>query len=664
MAWAVWGVMLLAAISTATPVAAQEPEQDLERTDLGWMSIEELMKVNVRVGSLKGERLLSSPSMVSVIDSEMIREYNLQSVAEAVNLVAGFSVLRTYFKQDIPTARGVLQNHYANKVLVLINNVPTWMAVTGEGALGRIDIHDVDRIEVLRGPASVLYGTNAYSGAINIVLKNPRDHRSEMQLGVTDDLGFRVGGHLLHAQGELELLVSANAIDESGQRLDLTDETGRTGSVKQPLESSNLTVQGRVGPHSFLANAYEMDEGYLGVVPTFAGGAGNGHELRGALLSYTFSSRLGSRTGIDAGLTYDWNERDFSRSEDDSIRGNVEGFRIIGSAKAIVDISEAFGLEAGIDWERRRSLHYDTYSRIENRALSTNNMRDREVDEHSLFVQLSYDAAPFELLIGSRYTDNELLGDNVSSRATMVYSISPGQSFKLMAGQSFRAPSLFELYFQTPSNTVYGNTALEPETNDTVELAYMVSRGNLYLEALAYHGRYDDKIFRVRRYPVFTDDADDTSTIYINGDEFSADGLELSVAYRRPKEISLFLSYGYVNGDDGDDVDASDHYNFKYVPKHTIAAGLTRYLGDVWLSGLLTYQSSAGAPFARVPEQTTLDLNLGYRHRLDSMMLRHIISAKSIGDDDILQPEYVRRRINDLPSGSGRRISYTLQVAF
>ena len=83
--------------------------------------------------------------------------------------LAGIQVYRTAFKQQVATVRGVLQDHYANKVLVMINNVPSWHAVTGEGNLDRVSIHDVERIEVLRGPASVTYGSQAYVGAINLI---------------------------------------------------------------------------------------------------------------------------------------------------------------------------------------------------------------------------------------------------------------------------------------------------------------------------------------------------------------------------------------------------------------------------------------------------------------------------------------------------------------
>src|SRR5204862_6861024 len=107
---------------------------------------------------------------------------------------------------------------------------------------------------------------------------------------------------------------------------------------------------------------------------------------------------------------------------------------------------------------------------------------------------------------------NDLFGSNVSSRGTLVYRIDDTHSVKLIAGQSYRAPSFFELYFQTPANTVYGNPALEPETSDSVELAYVTTMRRVFLQALLYHAGYDGKIFRQRRLPA---DPRDRSLVYV-----------------------------------------------------------------------------------------------------------------------------------------------------
>ncbi|MCU0304085.1 MAG: TonB-dependent receptor [Thermoanaerobaculales bacterium] len=649
-------VIMLAAFA----VAADEPGGE----DFASLSLEDLMQISISVASLKEAGILDAPSMVTVIDRDMIEEYNLQSVAEAVNLVAGMSVVRTYLKRDLPTARGVLQDSYANKVLVLIDGVPTWHGVTGEGALARIDIHDVERIEVLKGPASVLYGTNAYSGAINIVLRSAANASPGLQIGIAENSGYRAGGHYVAETGEVKVFLSGNAVDNNSPDFTFVDESGVSGLVEEFIESRNFTGQVTAGHHSAMVNAYRIDESYLGVTPTFAAGAGNPHLLEGVLCNYTFSTPIGSKTTVDTGLTYDWNSRDLSRTADDSVRASIVGDRLAIFGKAVADLSERFNLEGGIDLERRTSSEYRNYDTLTDETLADNNMRDREVDEYSGFLQLGYTVPRFRFVVGARFTDNELFGNDLSSRATLVFKASSSSSIKLNLGQSYRVPSLFELYFQTPTNTVWGNTELEPEKNDTVELAYLGSFGNLFIEALVYHADYKDRIFRTRRYPNFTSDPTDTSTIYVNGDEFSADGVELSMRYQQEEGINAFFNYTFTDGDDGDRIEGTDSYNFKYIPEHAAAAGVAFKVRRFLVSGVVTYQSEVGAPLEDIGDQTTFDLTLGYRHRSGSTLLRHYLTCKNLADDPILIPEYVRQRINEVPSGYGRRISYNIQIEF
>jgi hypothetical protein len=193
---------------------------------------------------------------------------------------------------------------------------------------------------------------------------------------------------------------------------------------------------------------------------------------------------------------------------------------------------------------------------------------------------------------------------------------------------------------------------------------YTARRGNLFVEAIAYHARYDNRIYRVRRYPDFVSDPRDTSTIYVNGSRFSANGAEIEARYRLPGNVSTFGAYSFVDGDHGDEVAGSDHYNYKYVPQHTVTGGLVKYFGGFWASGVATFKSEVGAPLEMIDGQAFFDLNLGYGHRVGNLVLRHSLSVKNVTDDQERVPEYVRRILNEVPSGYGRRVSYLLQVGF
>lgn len=628
------------------------------------MSLDELLKVQILVVSTRGDDILTAPSTVTVIDADTIRRYNLLSIAEALELVPGMDVKRTYLKRNLATARGMLQDHYANKVLVLINGVPTWHASTGEGAFYRIPIQDVERIEVLRGPASVLYGTNAYSGAINIVLRRPEGRQAQADVGLAERGGYRAGGSAGMVLGGVSVLASAHAFGDEGRTFTFTDEKKVKGPVDEFERGQLFTLTANGKGHALLANVFTYDESFLGTTPTFAAGVGYPHVSDGRLLGYSYVHDISNKGRITAGLVYDWGRRDFSRSRDDSQASSVEAYRVLGFVRSSWTPSSRWGMDLGLDYGYRKSLDYSIYQRATGAISTQNNMENRSVTEYSAYGELTHTRERLSLRLGSRLTKNEFFGSNVSSRAAAVFTVNDRNSLKLIWGQSYRAPSLFELYFQTPQNTVYGNLDLQPETSSSVELAYVTTFRGLFLQALVYHASYDNKIARVPRYPRFVSDPKDTSTVYVNGDGFKADGLEVDLRYDRPRLVTAFLSLDYVKGDSGDALPGSNHYNFRYVPKLSLSAGLAKSVRGVSVSAIVNHQTDTEGTKADVPAHTTLDASLGYQHGLGRLRVQHSVYAKNALDEEVLTPEYVRGILNDVPMDLGRRIGYHLRLQF
>src|SRR5258705_1408560 len=126
----------------------------------------------VNAASRSTETVEDAPSSVSIIRSEELRGMGYPTIAEALRGVRGVYVSddRSYAAVGF-RGLGRLGN-YGNRVLVLLDGQPTndnWIGSSFVGFDARTDLQDVERIEVVRGPGSVLYGTNAFSGVINLV---------------------------------------------------------------------------------------------------------------------------------------------------------------------------------------------------------------------------------------------------------------------------------------------------------------------------------------------------------------------------------------------------------------------------------------------------------------------------------------------------------------
>jgi len=218
-------IILIALCMPMSMVWAQEKEEE----DIFQMPLEKLIQLEFTVASSKGQNVFNSASTVTVIDHEMLHRYNFLNVAEMLRNVVGMDIYQTNNEDNIPTSRGILQNFYANKVLVMINNVPTYQPIYGNTNLDRIDVNDIERIEVLRGPASVLYGSNAYVGVVNIVLRKVNDDEVNARFGTGYPRFGTAGANVSMQKKDFSLFVSGNSNYEQrkpyeimGKRQDLS----------------------------------------------------------------------------------------------------------------------------------------------------------------------------------------------------------------------------------------------------------------------------------------------------------------------------------------------------------------------------------------------------------------------------------------------------------
>lgn len=642
-------------VLAANPPSTKEAEYDFFK----------FMQTEAAVASTRPETLLKAISTVSVVDREMIEAYNFLTVSEAVSVVAGLYMTRTTFMNTVPAGRGVLPSHYANKVLIMINGIPSWLTTTGEGFLDRVHIHDVERIEVLKGPASVLYGSNAFSGAINIVLRRSKGAGESVRLHgeLAVPKAIQAGGNYGSSSYGRSFFVSANASAEQGRNVPFTDETGVSGTVSDLRypKGGNFTLASSYRGHSVLFNAYQDEfRDFEGVVPQFAQGAGKLQRRDGYLANYTLDAPLIDGVDLSYSATYDWNRREFPRTQDESQATLTSGYRVYNLAKINARLSSAVDLELGVDHDYRWVDFYKTFDPRSGTESSGSNLYGRQVYESSAFAQLGFDKNSWKGAIGSRLTRNQFFGTNIASRGTLIYLLNDDNSVKLIAGQSYRSPSIFELFFLNPTRSVSGNSRLKPERADSAELAYLTQHNGASFQAVAYIAQYRNKIDRRTEDVLFADGVLVPGVRkYENGEKFNAHGLDLEVRYRLPDSLDAFAAVTYVDSHNGWET------NFRYVPKFAVAGGAAKTLGPMTFSGVMHYRGATAGRLGDVSSHATADLSVAYQK--PAARLRHVLAVKNVANQLTYFPEYVRQTgpfLNELPSNDYRSIVYSVQVRF
>ena len=166
-----------------------------ESKDFFDLPLEALGEIEIITSSRQKETVSKSAAIVSVLTQSDIESLGANTLYEALSCVPGVTLTETYFGYTSINVRGTLQSHYNNKVLIMINDHPTFETVTGSSHLEFMPIHMVERIEVIRGPGSAVYGTNALSGVINIITRDASN--------ITNTELYTRGGSNKHGYAEL-----------------------------------------------------------------------------------------------------------------------------------------------------------------------------------------------------------------------------------------------------------------------------------------------------------------------------------------------------------------------------------------------------------------------------------------------------------------------------
>jgi iron complex outermembrane receptor protein len=189
--------MLPVWLSAATPAQPDAQAQDLKN-----LSLEELMQIDVTTVSRSSERRIDAPAAVTVITGEDIRRYGVDTLADALRLADSVSVARFNGGSWAIATRGfsAITN---NKMLVMIDGRSVYTPLFGGvfWETQHVALPDLDRIEIIRGPAGVLWGPNAVNGVINIITKRASDTQGGLARGVTGSkelahVGARYGGQI------------------------------------------------------------------------------------------------------------------------------------------------------------------------------------------------------------------------------------------------------------------------------------------------------------------------------------------------------------------------------------------------------------------------------------------------------------------------------------
>jgi outer membrane receptor for ferrienterochelin and colicins len=569
-----------------------------EFKDFEEVSLESFTDMVIVTASKHEQRLSEAPAYVTVITSEMIEDYGFETVAEALQVVPGMHV--SYDKNfHIIGVRGVgLQGDWNTRVQLLLNGHllnEQWNGTASVGELVGLNMEEIDRIEVVKGAGSSLYGSCAFLATINIITKKP-DGRGEMNLvGKYTPHSNRKGTGLSFSKAlsnGLEVNLSTSIEGVGGARLFFPEYSNFDLSMFEPddegLSQYYLTVDDFTG-------GYTSETDFMRARHLFGQLRWGDWTLWGKLST----RKKGTPTGFYGSLFNDkrnWVKEDYnflelkfqrhlSESIDFTSRVHYDDYYFInhvsynyyvleddppylpGPVWGDVGVDDFWGGEARFDWQitpwerlilggvyESHRIHQhsgeldSTLTRIQE-EWGPEGIRDIDFDFWDLYFQNELKLGAKIALVGAgNYSKRHYSESFFAPKAAVILTDKRLGVLKGIYGQAFRAPSIFEFTFDD-GVTFIGNPDLVHEQVNTGEIVYeRFFGGGVRVSISGYEGMAKNLITTREVYagdPGHPGDPyEDLLFQYYNLDEIEFRGMEFGLEKQTRGGCSGFFNFG------------------------------------------------------------------------------------------------------------------------
>lgn len=514
---AVLGLLIL----STTPLLSQDQEEksDVEKKteELFKMSLEELMNVKVTTADKTAEKIADIPASVVLITRQDIEMYGYKTLTEILENIPGLYSINDYMKGGANFGvRGFWSGHPNDNMIIMVNGVHQVYDILSSYPLNNIavPVESIERIEVIRGPMSVIYGNGAFYGAINIFTKKAVE--DELKNIVSGSIGTEKTKKLfLRAEGESDdFYYSFNAslydtygIDEPLSKM-ISDPTKLPG-LGVPVDSrtggkmeNNEKYFNFAGTFKefFLNLSYnETKSEFYFNLPSYSYGTYVKNFT--THVSFGYRKELSDILTLEGKFTYskvrDWQQYDYlfddfygiqsfdtnaielgfdayiTPNDDLRITTGLH-YRSVLNAETLVNLP-SFGnpalenylraLAEGDNIDTRAIYTQFNYTPFESLKLVAG-IRLEQTPKYRLFSSRQYGTNPPIKVPGS-YNEEKI---DVIPRFAAIYYLNKKNIFKFLFGKAINRPSFFQNSYNSLDDTL---DDLKPESIQTLELNYL-----------------------------------------------------------------------------------------------------------------------------------------------------------------------------------------------
>ena len=645
--------------------------------------------VSIATGSSKP--IYKAPSVASVITAKDIEQMGARNLNEVLETVPGLHVApSTLSRMDAVFSIRGIHTGFNAQVLLLMDGVPLQYSNSGSRPqLFNLSVASIERIEVIRGPGSAVYGADAYSGVINVITKDAGS-LSGTEMGARvgsfnyrdlwlqhgdkwNDIDIVFGFAFQRTDGDSDRVVNSDLQSnlDVGFGTNASLAPGAVATQDERLEARLGFSSGnwKLNLWSWFQNDAGLGAG--GAQALDPNGAQDNKILR-ADLSYATDDLLADwNFNTRLSHTYYDTEAKFHLLPAGAVLpigsdGNLNfvapaGFvsfpdGLIGQPGGEGEDSQ---LELVASYSGMQNHHWRIAAGVRSQSLDTMELKnfgpgvidgtqpvvdgaltdvtgtpfvftpDSSRTIYHISLQDEWQFAPdWELTAGIRYDDYSDFGSTVNPRVALVWATSHALTTKLLYGSAFRAPSFTELYFVNNPVSL-GNPDLEPETIDTLELAFN------YRPSPDFQTNFSLYSYKAEKLIEYVADSGATLTAQ-NARDQDGYGFEWEVDWKLNRDLRISANYAWQHSEDaktGADIhDAPGQQLFvnahwKMAPQWSVN-GQLNWIGD--------RKRAVGDSRAEISDYTLVNLSLKRRDIVPNVDLT--LSILNLFDEDAYEP--------------------------
>ena len=532
-------LLILLAIVSQTFAEQQDINQPLD-SDLFNMSIEDLMNVDVSVASKKEEPLYEAPGVVDVIPQKEIKIYGDRNLLQLLQRQPSVYTRGSYmYPNNIVSFRGDMPTHQDLHDLILLNGRP--IRETGFGGADfpvymTFPIAGLDSVEIIRGTGSVLYGTNAFTGVINLKARVP-DHNKLSISGIGGSYGYyesnvTAGGR----SGDLGYITALRVAGQDGYNYSTIDDNGIFDSQADRNRSISGVVHLEYGGFTLDTFAVDIETFALGTFPRWSCIEHQfGVKKLFANAGYRFP--LYDRADLEFNITYNLQESHFA-----SITSQLVGLNtsdVLGEVTLFTNPIDNLNVTLGYLEEYRsnysvKSDYYQSIPTYHHQPQSAYSQADYKLNNS------------IKLIAGTQWNESSQGYEDMVSRYGVILTPFKKCGLKLLRGEAFRAP--FAMETDVFGAALVGNEDLQPETITTYDAQIFYNDEKTYAAITYFNSAIEDLVIR---------DTSVSPASYKNGGEQKFDGIEFEAKHFLTSHWHILGSAMYQNNKQTSDLNPS-----------------------------------------------------------------------------------------------------------